>query len=82
MLQNINRFVRSGPEQAIMRTIAPHGYLHTFEFNEIRAKKAEEEFVENGLGEASRSSRTRACDVFLLWHAAVLFSDRGPEAQR
>lgn len=33
-----------------MRTIAPTGFLYTFEFNEIRAKTAQEEFKENELG--------------------------------
>lgn len=32
---------------AILRTIAPSGTLHTFEFNEIRADKAREEFKRN-----------------------------------
>lgn len=39
------------PRQSIVRTIAPSGFLHTFEFNEIRATRAQEEFDENGLGE-------------------------------
>lgn len=34
-----------------MRTIAPSGFLHSFEFNEIRATRAQEEFEENALGE-------------------------------
>lgn len=33
-----------------MRTIAPRGFLHSFEFNDIRAARAQEEFEENGLG--------------------------------
>ncbi|CAM9235735.1 unnamed protein product [Phaeothamnion confervicola] len=35
---------------AILRTIAPHGHLHTFEFNKHRADAAREEFEKNGLG--------------------------------
>lgn len=42
------------PWQAIMRTIAPSGFLHSFEFNEFRATRAQEEFEENALGERSR----------------------------
>ena len=34
---------------ALCRTIAPHGHVHTFEFNEKRAKQAKEEFIKNGL---------------------------------
>lgn len=34
-----------------MRTIAPSGFLHSFEFNETRATRAQEEFEENALGE-------------------------------
>jgi tRNA (adenine57-N1/adenine58-N1)-methyltransferase len=33
----------------IMRAIAPHGKLHTYEFNEMRAKTAKEEFKRNGV---------------------------------
>lgn len=35
---------------AIMRSIAPRGMLHTFEFNKVRADKAKKEFQEHGLG--------------------------------
>lgn len=34
---------------AILRSIAPHGTLHTYEFNESRAIKAKEEFAKNGV---------------------------------
>jgi tRNA (adenine57-N1/adenine58-N1)-methyltransferase len=34
----------------ILRTIAPHGKLHTYEFNKIRADKARVEFEGHGLG--------------------------------
>ena len=50
------RFEHSGSVQAIMRTIAPSGFLHSFEFNEIRATTAQEEFESNGLGEIKRST--------------------------
>lgn len=33
----------------IMRTIAPFGKLHTFEFNKVRADQARQEFAKNGL---------------------------------
>jgi len=31
----------------ILRTIAPHGRLHTFEFNQVRAEAARKEFEKN-----------------------------------
>lgn len=34
----------------IMRVIAPHGKLHTYEFNQMRANTAKEEFTKNGVG--------------------------------
>jgi len=34
----------------IMRAIAPHGKLHTYEFNKVRAKTARDEFRRNGVG--------------------------------
>ncbi len=34
----------------IMRAIAPHGKLHTYEFNQMRAQTAKEEFKRNGVG--------------------------------
>ncbi|XP_060081651.1 tRNA (adenine(58)-N(1))-methyltransferase catalytic subunit TRMT61A-like [Ylistrum balloti] len=36
---------------SIIRSIAPTGHLHTFEFHQQRAEKAEEEFQEHGLKE-------------------------------
>lgn len=34
---------------ALLRTIAPHGYLHTYEFNATRATAARDEFHKHGL---------------------------------
>ena len=34
---------------SILRSIAPHGKLHTYEFNHARVKTAREEFERNGL---------------------------------
>lgn len=34
---------------AILRTIAPHGHCHTYEFNETRANTARQEFSKNGV---------------------------------
>lgn len=34
---------------AILRTIAPHGKLHTYEFNKMRADTARKEFEKNGV---------------------------------
>ena len=34
---------------AILRTIAPHGTLHTYEFNKMRADTARQEFEKNGV---------------------------------
>lgn len=36
---------------AFVRTIAPTGHLHTFEFHEERASIAREEFEAHGLGQ-------------------------------
>ena len=33
----------------IMRAVAPHGKLHTYEFNQVRANTAREEFKRNGV---------------------------------
>lgn len=48
-----------------MRTIAPSGFLHSFEFNEIRATRAQEEFEENALGEFTRK-KTKATSSFFF----------------
>ncbi|CAM9651922.1 unnamed protein product [Pylaiella littoralis] len=46
---------------AIMRTIAPSGFLHSFEFNEIRATRAQEEFEENALGGLAKVAHRDVC---------------------
>eukprot|EP00752_Nemacystus_decipiens_P006808 g6111.t1 len=46
---------------AIMRTIAPSGFLHSFEFNEIRASRAQEEFEENALGGLAKVTHRDVC---------------------
>ena len=35
---------------ALVRTIAPTGHLHTFEFHEQRCETAKREFEEHGIG--------------------------------
>ena len=37
---------------ALLRTITPGGFLHTFDFHEQRVEKARQEFVEHGYGES------------------------------
>ncbi|CAM9579688.1 unnamed protein product [Ectocarpus sp. 8 AP-2014] len=46
---------------AIMRTIAPSGFLHSFEFNEFRATRAQEEFEENALGGLVKAVHRDVC---------------------
>ncbi|CAM9262480.1 unnamed protein product [Scytosiphon promiscuus] len=46
---------------AIMRTIAPSGFLHSFEFNEFRATRAQEEFEENSLGGLVKVAHRDVC---------------------
>ena len=35
----------------MVRTIAPSGHLYTFDFHEVRAQKAREEFKQHGIGD-------------------------------
>ncbi|CAM9360186.1 unnamed protein product [Hapterophycus canaliculatus] len=44
-----------------MRTIAPSGFLHSFEFNEFRATRAQEEFEENALGGLVKVAHRDVC---------------------
>eukprot|EP00531_Pseudo-nitzschia_arenysensis_P007360 CAMPEP_0116129272 /NCGR_PEP_ID=MMETSP0329-20121206/7838_1 /TAXON_ID=697910 /ORGANISM="Pseudo-nitzschia arenysensis, Strain B593" /LENGTH=451 /DNA_ID=CAMNT_0003623533 /DNA_START=101 /DNA_END=1453 /DNA_ORIENTATION=+ len=46
---------------SLMRTIAPKGMLHTYEFNEVRAETARKEFASNGLGHLSRVYHKDVC---------------------
>ncbi|CAN0195221.1 unnamed protein product, partial [Discosporangium mesarthrocarpum] len=46
---------------AIIRTIAPTGHLHTFEFNRTRADSAREEFKANGIGDLVTVSHGDVC---------------------
>jgi tRNA (adenine57-N1/adenine58-N1)-methyltransferase len=45
----------------IMRSIAPKGMLHTYEFNAKRAETAREEFASNGLSHISRVHHKDVC---------------------
>ena len=46
---------------SLMRTIAPKGMLHTYEFNEVRAETARKEFASNGLSHLSRVYHKDVC---------------------
>lgn len=46
---------------AILRTIAPHGQLHTYEFNKARAEAAREEFKSNGVGHLVTTHHRDVC---------------------
>jgi tRNA (adenine57-N1/adenine58-N1)-methyltransferase catalytic subunit len=46
---------------AILRTIAPHGHLHTFEFNKLRATIAAAEFASNGLDKLVTVKHSDVC---------------------
>jgi len=37
---------------AILRTVAPNGHLHTFDFHEQRVQRAHDEFIDHGFDEA------------------------------
>eukprot|EP00039_Didymoeca_costata_P020762 m.342349 g.342349 ORF g.342349 m.342349 type:complete len:323 (-) comp21298_c0_seq1:34-1002(-) len=47
---------------ALIRTIRPSGHLHTFEFHEVRAKKAMEEFESHGLKDYVTVKHADACN--------------------
>lgn len=46
---------------ALMRTIAPHGMLHTYEFNQMRAETARKEFASNGVSHLSTVYHKDVC---------------------
>jgi tRNA (adenine57-N1/adenine58-N1)-methyltransferase len=48
---------------AILRTIAPHGKLHTYEFNEHRADTARHEFANNGVGHLVSVHHKDVCGI-------------------
>ncbi|XP_060551920.1 tRNA (adenine(58)-N(1))-methyltransferase catalytic subunit TRMT61A-like [Ruditapes philippinarum] len=56
---------------ALIRTIAPTGHLHTFEFHDQRAKVAEEEFTRHGISDNVTVTHRDVCqDGFQLDHIA------------
>ncbi|KAH3854274.1 tRNA (adenine(58)-N(1))-methyltransferase catalytic subunit TRMT61A-like [Dreissena polymorpha] len=56
---------------AILRTIAPSGHLHTFEFHEQRAELAAEEFKTHGVAENVTVTHRDVCEAgFQLDHVA------------
>ena len=59
---------------AIMRTIAPLGKLHTFEFNKMRADQARQEFAKNGLSHLVNVYHKDVCGK-----APVTLSNNGDE---
>ena len=46
---------------AILRSIAPGGYLHTFDFHAQRVEKARQEFDEHGLGHLVTVTQRDTC---------------------
>jgi tRNA (adenine57-N1/adenine58-N1)-methyltransferase len=46
---------------AILRTIAPTGHLHTFDFHELRVNKARDEFISHGFTELVTVSQRDVC---------------------
>lgn len=47
---------------AMIRCVSPNGHLHTFEFNEMRSKKASEEFAANKLEDVVTCTHADVCD--------------------
>ena len=47
---------------AILRTIAPSGYLHTFDFHEKRVEQAQQEFAEHGFGDLVTVKQRDVCN--------------------
>ena len=46
---------------ALIRTVAPNGHLHTFDFHEQRSLTARQEFEEHGLGELVTAKHRDVC---------------------
>ena len=56
---------------ALIRTIAPTGHLHTFEFHELRAKVATQEFKDHGISQYVTVKQRDVCaEGFGLDHVA------------
>jgi tRNA (adenine57-N1/adenine58-N1)-methyltransferase len=60
----------------ILRSIAPHGKLHTYEFNKIRAEKARVEFEGHGLGHLVEVHHRDVCGKM-----ALLKKDEGEQSE-
>jgi tRNA (adenine57-N1/adenine58-N1)-methyltransferase len=56
---------------AILRSIAPCGKLHTYEFNGMRATKAKKEFVEHGLGHLVQVYHRDVCGKVTLLNTST-----------
>lgn len=46
----------------LARAVAPHGHVHTFEFNADRARKAVEDFARNGMGGVVTVAHRDVCE--------------------
>ena len=46
---------------SLMRTLAPDGHLHTFDFHTERTEKARQEFEEHGLGHLVTATHRDVC---------------------
>ena len=56
---------------AILRTIAPHGHLHTFDFHSQRVEIVKKEFIQHGFGELVTVKHRDVCaDGFELTNVA------------
>ena len=47
---------------AFLRTLAPNGHLHTFDFHEERSQRAQEEFTDHGVGHLVTSTHRDVCE--------------------
>ena len=48
---------------ALIRTVAPHGHLHTFDFHAERVEKARTEFGEHGLSDLVTATHRDVCSL-------------------